>query len=72
MILQKVCNCEAEGTRAVLSGCSSSCAMLEVVHRRIHFFRNGKPCLWAISARCFKGLWCLCLQVLISPRIITR
>jgi len=38
MILQKVCNGEVEGTRAVLSGCSGSFAMLEVVHRRIDFF----------------------------------
>ena len=38
MLLQKVCNHEAEGTHAVLGGCSGSFAMLKVVHRRIHFF----------------------------------
>jgi len=70
MISQKVCNHEAEGTCAVLSGCSGSFAMLKVVHRWIHFFWNGMLCLWAIGPQCCKGLWCLCLQVLSSPRRI--
>jgi hypothetical protein len=71
MILLKVCNHEVEGTRALPSGCTGSFAILKDVCRRIHTFWSVLPYHWAVSPQCFKGLWCLRLQVVRSTRRIT-